>query len=202
MIYPRQPANTKVCPGCNTRLIDTARRCLVCGYVYPDDEMEGRKEPPVISAHERLEPRPPRRSVQVTLSLPFLFFVIAALLMVNTVAILGWQKRAVTSTRVAGENATSTYVATTYLSPTPTITPTLTPPPPTFTIEPVITYTVASGDSCLSVAYRFKVSLNDLLRENNKVDCGLLSIGTVLTIPKPTATPTPEPSGTATQKAG
>jgi LysM repeat protein len=198
MIYPRQPANTKVCPGCSTRLIDTARRCLVCGYIYPDDEVEASypQNPPVLQ--QRVEPRPPRRSLQVTLSLPLLVGLIVILLAMNTLAILGWQKREVTQTQVAGANATSTYVATIYVSPTATVTATRTAAPPTATVERKIEYTVASGDSCLSVSYRFKVSLDSLLAENKQVDCGLLPIGTVLTIPKPTATP--EPTLTRTPK--
>jgi LysM repeat protein len=200
MMYPRQPSNTKVCPGCGTRLIDTARRCLVCGHLF---EAERKKRPvlppaPLLSARQILESRPPRKNVQVTLSLPLLLGVIVLLLVMNTVAILSWQQRGVTKVKVAGDNATSTYVATTYVTPTRTITPTRTAPPPTFTIEPVIEYTVKQGDSCLAVATRFKVSLDSLVAANKKLDCGLLSLGTVLIIPKATATPSPEPAITQT----
>ncbi len=180
MMPIHQPENTKLCPGCGTCLIDTARHCSMCGYVFLESD---------IQAQAAKHQRGPRR-LRVTLSLPALLALIISLLLMNTMLVLGWQKRAETRTKVEAVNATSTYVATTYISPTPTLTPSRTPPPPTPTEVPVVQYTVVSGDSCLSVAARFKVGLDDLVRKN-KIDCSLLKIGTVLVIPAPTATPEP-----------
>ena len=178
MIHLRQPENTKICPGCGTCLIDTARHCSVCGYLFLEPELQAPKPP-----------RGPQR-LRVTLSVPGFFILIAALLVMNTVVILGWQKREETKTTVQAVNATSTYVATTYVTPTPTSTATRTLAPPTPTTVPKVEYTVVSGDSCISIANRHQVSVDDLVRLN-KIDCALLSIGTVLEIPKPTATPEP-----------
>jgi len=201
MIYPRQPTNTKVCPGCSTRLINTATRCLVCGYIYPEEEAgaahkSAAQPQAAFRLQQTLEPQRPRKTLQVTVSLPLLGLVILLLLGLNTAAILGWQQREVTKTQVAGSNATSTFIATTYVSPTPTVTVTFTVAPPTFTVEPIIEYSAVEGDSCLAIATRFKVSLDDLLAANREIDCGLLSIGTVFIIPRAPAVP--EPAGTQT----
>lgn len=179
----RQPENTKVCPGCGTTLIDTARHCSMCGYVFLETEIEA-------AARRARASRTPK----VTISLPWLALLIVALLGVNTVLVLGWQKRGETKEMVRSIQATATYEATTYISPTPTVTPTLTPPPPTPTSEPVIEYTVQPGDSCNSIATQFQVDFYELVRKND-LNCDLLSIGTVLIIPNPT--PTPEPEATS-----
>lgn len=150
----------------------------MCGYVFLDSEMGKNKR--------AQGPRSPR----VSFTLPGLLVLIIALLIMNTVVILGWQKRTETKKHVESVYATSTYEATTYVSPTPTVTATRTPAPPTPTPVPKIEYTVVSGDSCLSIVTRFNISLDSLLRAN-EIDCGLLKIGTVLTIPRPTATPEP-----------
>jgi LysM repeat protein len=89
--------------------------------------------------------------------------------------------------------------ATTTLTVTPSMTPT--EPPPTNTPTPLpsptpLSYTVASGDSCIAIAARFGVSVNSIILQNNlSVDC-VLSVGKVLQIPQPTPTITPLPTGT------
>ncbi len=141
-----------------------------------------------VKAHSQ---RPKRKTLQVTISLPLLVVMILGLLAMNTVVILGWQRRDITKTKVAAVYATATWVVTSYVTQTGTPTPTVTPPPPTITEEPEITYTTVSGDSCLLIATRFKITLNDLALENRDLDCSLLKIGVVLKIPRPTATPEP-----------
>lgn len=181
MMLNHQPENTKICPGCGTCLMNSARHCSVCGYVFLEVETEAVAKPP-----------PPKR-LRVTLSVPGFVALLLTLLIMNTVLILGWQKRAETKTLVQAADATSTFVATTFVSPTPSPTVTRTVAPPTETVVPQIEYTVVSGNSCLSVAAQFQVSLGSLLNEN-EIDCDLLKIGTVLVIPRPT--PTPEPTVT------
>ncbi len=150
----------------------------MCGYVFLESEMQAVKR------------AQGSRPLRVSFTLPGLLVLIMALVLINTVFILGWQKRTETKKHVESVYATSTFEATTYVSPTPTVTATRTPAPPTPTPIPKIEYTVVSGDSCLSIVTRYNISLDSLLRAN-EIDCALLKIGTVLTIPRPTATPEP-----------
>jgi LysM repeat protein len=180
MIYPHQPENIKVCPGCGTSLIDTAKRCAVCGYSFTASAPETLKD----------EPGPRRRQgfMPVTISLPVLLGLIMLLLAMNTLVILGLQKRDQTKALVNAAQSTATFIATTFVSPTPSPTLTRTPAPPTETPVVDIEYVVVSGDSCLSIAKHFNLYLNSILLKND-LDCSVLKIGTVLKIPHPTATP-------------
>jgi LysM repeat protein len=193
MTHPHQPENIKICPACGTCLIVTARRCAACGYVFT--AVEG--EPPI----EVSEPRSRGQPMQVTISLPALLGLVIIFVSMSIIVVLGLQKREQTRTLVDAEEVTSTFIATSYVSPTPLPTATRTPAPPTVTPEVEIEYTVASGDSCLSVARKFHLMLDSLLSKNRDIDCSLLPIGTVLTIPNPTATPetpnTPEATSAA-----
>jgi LysM repeat protein len=98
--------------------------------------------------------------------------------------------------------------------PTPTFAapPSETPfgaPPQTATITPppYPTYVVVGGDTCLGIALRFGVTLDELMAANRISDCNLLNLGKVLFVPvhgtpTPTATPsrlvpTAMPSATA-----
>lgn len=184
MMNTHQPEHIKACPGCGTSLIITARHCAVCGYQFIDAAVDLPVDGPYA--------RKPRPKMLVTLNLPLLFGFILLLLAVNTVIILGFQKRGETKLLNDAADATSTYVATTYVSPTPAPTETRTPGPPTDTPVVYVEYTVASGDSCISIAERFNIYVDALLQKNDDLDCGLLNIGTVLRIPPPE--PTPEPT--------
>lgn len=191
MTYPHKCENIKACPGCGTNLSVSARRCAVCGYAFeevdlPTLKQEGR-------AHE-LTGQPALRRLQITINLPILLGVIITLVSVNALVIFGLQKRDQTKELVAVQQITATYLATTYLSPTPSPTMTSTPGPPTSTPVVYIEYVVVSGDSCLSIADHFNIYLDSLLAKN-EIDCAALNIGTVLKIPHPT--PTPEVTGTA-----
>jgi LysM repeat protein len=91
-----------------------------------------------------------------------------------------------------------------YSSMTPRATPTppealvVTPPPGRPTATPFL-YTIAAGDTLSQIAEKFRVSLDDLVRENPGVDPGALAVGKTLKIPghaegiPVNATPTPEP---------
>lgn len=103
----------------------------------------------------------------------------------------------------------------TILIPRPT--PTFAPPPTdtpfgtplqtaTNTPPPYPTYVVVDGDTCLGIALRYGVTLNELLAANGLSDCNFLRVGQKLFVPvhgtlTPTATPTPPaaPTGTATR---
>ncbi|HEY5731283.1 MAG TPA: SUMF1/EgtB/PvdO family nonheme iron enzyme [Anaerolineales bacterium] len=62
-------------------------------------------------------------------------------------------------------------------------------PSQTPTIFPSFTYNVVGGDSCLSIAIQFDVSLQSIKDVNQELDCNSLFIGQVLGIPYPTPTP-------------
>lgn len=189
MTYPHSPENIKVCPQCGTNLIRTARRCAVCGYRFTDASSPAGQAPGEL--HQS------NRSVPPVVSLPVVIALVALLISMFALLILGLQKRSQTKALVAAEQATATYLATTYISPTPSPTSTFTPAPPTRTPVVDIEYTVAPGDSCFSIVKQFNIDLNSLLMRND-IDCSLLKIGTVLKIPHPTETP--EPVYTATAK--
>lgn len=94
--------------------------------------------------------------------------------------------------------------APTKLSPThtPTIAPTApptptkpppTPIPPTPTLAPRAEVVVQSGDTCSSIALKYKVDVDELIRYNNLDSGCLINIGNSIKIPPvlPTAGPTP-----------
>ena len=190
MTYPHHPENIKVCPQCGTNLISTARRCAVCGYHFTEIDPSAGQTP--LGESPARAPAPRRLGV-VTLNLPLLLGLIILVISLNALVVLGLQKRGQTKALVAAGEETATYIATTYVSPTPSPTETHTPAPPTRTPVVDIVYTVASGDSCLSIVTRYHINLGSLLLKND-IDCSLLKIGTVLKIPHPT--PTPEPMDT------
>ena len=189
MTNPHPSENIKVCPQCGTNLSRTARRCAVCGYSFPDTGDQAGQAPG--------EPLRLRRSAPPVASLAIVIGLAVLLVFMVALVILGMQKREQTQAQVAADRATATYIATTYISPTPSPTLTFTPAPPTRTPVVDIEYTVVSGDSCLSIVKQFNIDLNSLLMKND-IDCSLLKIGAVLKIPHPTETP--EPVYTATPK--
>lgn len=94
------------------------------------------------------------------------------------------------------------------LTATPTVTVTLTPtatatpvtPTPTSTQQPSptpLTYKVAAGDNCLSIAFTFGISVQSIVLLNElPAACDTLFIGQPLLIPHPTPTPTSLPTAT------
>jgi LysM repeat protein len=89
---------------------------------------------------------------------------------------------------------TITSTATITITPTLTLTPTI---EPSITPLPDLEYTVQSGDSCLSIAFLFNVSVNSIVVKNNlSATCDNLVVGQKLSIPQPTPTPSPQPTAT------
>jgi LysM repeat protein len=95
--------------------------------------------------------------------------------------------------------------------PSPTLPPGVTPeataqPEATSTLPPQIVYEVRAGDTCSDIAQRFRMSLDQLVQQNNLDANCFLRAGQVLTLtfatPAPVATPTQIVAQTATPSAG
>lgn len=94
------------------------------------------------------------------------------------------------------------------VTPTPTVPPTFTPAPtatetpaPTPTPLPPVDYTVAANDSCISIAFRFNITLQTLLDANGLSQACAIFVGQKLTVPQPTYTPTAPPTNTLVPEA-
>ena len=177
--------STKICPTCGTRLAENATRCLVCGTEL--SQAVEAKKPASVQAN---------RMPEITLSLPAVLGLLALFLIVGAVLVF-------IVMRLTGGTPTSTVDGG-----TPTNTPTLTlttvfteaatsTPAPTATTQPPFDYTIASGDTCTSIAVTFGVSVQSLIILNNlPVACNTLSIGQAIKVPYPTPTPLPEATAT------
>ncbi|MCC6190511.1 MAG: LysM peptidoglycan-binding domain-containing protein [Anaerolineales bacterium] len=98
---------------------------------------------------------------------------------------------------VAQTPPTLTATATNTAPPTNTALPTATETPvPTGTSLPPVEYTVATGDTCVSIAVQYDVSWQSIVGLNGLDPNCNLSVGRVLLIPQPTPTPTPLPTAT------
>ena len=175
--------NSKVCPTCGTRLNENATRCLVCGRNFTQVTGTASSSKAVQGPH----------MPELTLSLPVVLVLIVLILAVGAGAVYGVMR----STGKVVEptiTVTSTTTATLTLTPTATLTPT---PVPTNTPLPPIEYTVRANDTCISIAYAFKVSVLSIVVLNNlPAECNALSVGQKLQIPQPTPTPSPMPTST------
>jgi LysM repeat protein len=177
---------TQICPTCGTRVSIDATRCLVCGT----DLSSTGKEPNsrVIKGVQG------SRMPEITLSLPAVLGLLT--LFLATGAVLVYLALNTTSTPAADATASPTVT----LTETPTLTATPVTPTATWTPEPSPTpfvYSVKLGDTCGSIAYSFKVSIQSIVLENNlPADCSTLYENQKLLIPQPTPTATPPPTST------
>jgi LysM repeat protein len=131
---------------------------------------------------------------EITLSLPAALGILVLIIIVGAGVVYLLTRKTNTPVAVA---FTPTFTATT--SPTVTLTPTELPSATiaaTFTALPKLSYTVKSNDVCSSIAAIFKVSINSIILLNNLDANCTLSVGQVLVIPQPTATASPQPTGT------
>lgn len=177
---PSKPS--KICPTCGTRIEANAQRCKVCGTSLTTQPQSASAKPVQGS-----------RMPEVTLTLPTaigffaLFLAIGAGLVYFALQRSG-QVQEPTATPTITQTVTPTFTATP-LTPTPSNTPEPSPTP--------LTYKVAAGDTCSSIAFAFGVSIQSIVLLNNlPATCDTLYVGQPLLIPHPTPTPTPFPTAT------
>ena len=167
-------------------MTEDAARCLVCGSDLADDSQASRSTKSVQGS----------RMPMLTLSLPAVMGLLTLFLSIGA----GMVYFALRETGLVVE---PTVTSTATLTVTATITPTPVTPTPTDTPEPSptpFTYTVSAGDSCTGIAARYGVSVASIAQLNNlPPDCGLLVVGSELSIPQPTATVTPFPTATLSE---
>jgi LysM repeat protein len=184
---PETSSNTKVCPTCGTRLAENAARCLVCGTeLSVTVEM---KKPAAVQAS---------RMPEITLSLPAALGLLVLFVVVGAALVFGGMRLMGVNTGAPGETGegTPTATATETTTPTPTELFTVTPSPSPTTLPPT-EYTIASGDTCTSIALFFNVSVQSIVVQNNlPAACNNLVVGSKILVPQPT--PTPLPAATAT----
>ncbi len=183
MRQDKKTSSTKLCPVCGTRLSESATRCLVCGT-----ELEQKTDPKKGSEIRA------KRLPEITLSLPAALGLLALFLTLGAVLIF------LVLNSGKGEDVSNLLPTDTpTVSPTVTETPTITltsTPEATWTPLPPIEYPVKPGDSCPGIAAAFNVSVQSIILENNlSADCTLYE-DTVLMIPQPTPTASPQPTAT------
>lgn len=174
--------NTKVCPTCGTRLNANATRCLVCGRTFT---------PATTPAKSTVVQGP--RMPEITMSLPLALALLVIVLFVGA-GVVFFVLRSTGKVVLPTPTVTPTMTETVTLTPTASLTPS---PIPTYTPLPPIAYKVQPNDTCISIAYAFKVSVISIVTLNNlPVECNSLSVGQQLQIPQPTPTPSPMPTAT------
>ncbi len=177
---------SSTCPVCGSRISANATRCLVCGSSVTKSTENISKKPEIKG------PKVP----SITLALPLVIALVILFLAIGAgavYAVMNQTGMVVEPTTTPTTTATATITITPTLTLTPTIEPTMTP-------LPDLEYTVQSGDSCLSIAFLFNVSVNSIVVKNNlSATCDNLSVGQKLLIPQPTPTPSPQPTATLSE---
>lgn len=181
---PKRPP--RHCPECGARVAEGAKVCLMCGISL--EEIEAPEEEVLVPSKE---PRKPRKVIRIAILVIFAIAILAG------AGILGWNLSQ-GNVEVAAELPTFTPTVTSSPtitpSPTQTSTPTLTPTPaPTSTPVPPQSYTVQSGDTLLTIALEFDLTV-DQIKAYNGLDSDFLNEGQSLLIPPPTPTPGPTPT--------
>lgn len=181
------------CPQCDTRNAPTAQRCIACGA----DLTLAAAAPP-----QATKTRPAQRAGRPTrlgrVWLPQALILLFALITFG----LAWR---------IWRNPTPVYLALyptpTADLPTPTLTPTLTPIPrpsetptptltptqaptplPSSTPEPPVAHIIRAGETLISIALLYDVSLDSIIQLNN-LAADTIQSGQQIFVPLPTATP-------------
>jgi LysM repeat protein len=183
-----EPATTKICPTCGTRVSESAPRCLVCGADLSSGEKIDRPEQTLRGS----------RMPHITLSLPAIVVILVLFLAIGAaLAYVGFRRKPEVIGIVPGTIIPPSATAT--VTHTPTLTPTAAPPTSTFTPEPTptpIEYTVAEGDNCIGIASYFHTSVASIITANSLSTACSIYPGLKLMIPQPTPTATGLPTAT------
>ncbi|MDO9085971.1 MAG: LysM peptidoglycan-binding domain-containing protein [Anaerolineaceae bacterium] len=171
------------CQVCGSKISANASRCLVCGSSIDKSSEKSVKKT------EINRPKVP----SITIALPLIIALVILFLAIGAggvYAVMNQTGMVVEPTVTPTITSTATITITPTLTLTPTIEPSITP-------LPDLEYTVQSGDSCLSIAFLFNVSVNSIVVKNNlSATCDNLVVGQKLSIPQPTPTPSPQPTAT------
>lgn len=177
---------SSTCPVCGSRISPNATRCLVCGSSISKT---------TDSSPKKAEIKGPKVP-SVTIAWPLIIALVLLFLGIGAGAVYAVMNQAgmVVEPTVT---PTVTTTATITITPTLTLTPTI---EPTTTPLPDMEYKVQSGDSCLSIAYLFNVSVNSIVVKNSlSAACDNLVVGQTLMIPQPTPTASPQPTSTLSE---
>lgn len=140
---------------------------------------------------------------EITLSLPAAVGALVIILLIGAAVVYFGLSSGLGPASLVTPTNDSTQTATATVTPTGTELPTFTPIP-TETPLPPFDYTVREGETCGVLAATFKISVQSIIVENQlSAEC-FVSVGQVLRIPYPTATPAPpatEIPNAATQTA-
>lgn len=179
----QQPASTSTpqhCSVCGARVAEEAKTCLMCGSPLKD-----------VGADASTEESPGKHFPLIRI----LILAIVAIIILVGAVILGLNLSqgdmsaelptfTPTITRTPTVTPLATSTATPTITPAPMHTPTAIPPQP---------YAVQSGDSLLSIALDFDLTVNELMVFNG-LDSEIIIAGQQLLIPPSTPTPGPTPT--------
>jgi LysM repeat protein len=185
MLQEPSSQKSQVCPTCGTRLSENATRCLVCGTELTSKAATKAKKTETVVQASRMP--------EITLSLPAALGAIMVILLIASGAVYFLLSSGATGASLVTPTAEGTTTATATITPTATELPTGTAIP-TETPLPPFDYTVRDGETCGVIAASFKISVQSIIILNQLSSECFVSVGQVLKIPYPTATPAPPPT--------
>ena len=183
MTLPSNSSNKQTCSTCGTQVNKNAVRCLVCGTKLGSQKAEEIRRP----ANTPSEIRGSQMPV-MTISVPVLIILLIFLIGIGGgITYLGLN--------LTGGLVQIPDTETPTITLPPSVTPSLIAPSATISPQPSpthLSYIVQPNDTCLAIAFTFKISVQSIVLENGlAADCTNLSLGQELRIPHPTPTSTP-----------